>query len=37
MTWHHVEDGRTMQLIDKRLHKIGHTGGRAFLKERGKK
>ncbi|MDP9072484.1 MAG: HNH endonuclease [Actinomycetota bacterium] len=27
-TWHHAEDGRTMQLVPKDLHKrVGHTGG----------
>ena len=38
MSWHHVEDGRTLQLVDKRLHEaVRHTGGRAVLKERGKR
>ena len=32
-TWHHVEDGRTMQLIPKDLHKaVRHTGGCAVIK-----
>jgi len=31
-TWHHVEDGRTMELVPKGLHdKIEHTGGRAAM------
>ena len=31
-TWHHVEDGKTMQLVPENLHKIGHTGGASLLK-----
>lgn len=32
-TWHHVEDGRTMQLIPQRLHNaVRHTGGCAVIK-----
>lgn len=32
-TWHHVEDGRTMQLIPRDLHEaVDHTGGRAILR-----
>lgn len=32
-TWHHVEDGRTMQLIPQRLHNaVRHTGGCAIIK-----
>jgi len=28
MTWHHVEDGRTLLLVPTRLHQaVGHTGG----------
>lgn len=35
-TWHHVEDGVTMQLIPTDLHRaIPHTGGVAKLKELG--
>jgi DNase/tRNase domain of colicin-like bacteriocin len=29
-TWHHHQDGKTLQLVDQTLHsKTGHTGGRA--------
>jgi hypothetical protein len=29
-TWHHHQDGETLQLVDQTLHsKTGHTGGRA--------
>jgi hypothetical protein len=36
MTWHHVEDGKTMLLIPEDLHRlVHHTGGAAILK--GKK
>ena len=32
-TWHHVEDGTTMQLIPSDIHSAtGHTGGSAWLK-----
>jgi RHS repeat-associated protein len=32
-TWHHVEDGETMQLVDSELHSsIPHTGGAALLR-----
>ena len=32
-TWHHVEDGRTMQLIPSDLHRaVRHTGGAAVIK-----
>lgn len=35
-TWHHVEDGKTMQLIPTWLHKlVNHTGGIAVLKNGG--
>jgi A nuclease of the HNH/ENDO VII superfamily with conserved WHH len=31
-TWHHVEDGKTMELVPTKLHKpVAHTGGRAAL------
>jgi len=31
-TWHHVEDGRTMELVPTRLHRpVAHTGGRAAM------
>jgi A nuclease of the HNH/ENDO VII superfamily with conserved WHH len=31
-TWHHVEDGKTMELVPTKLHKaVPHTGGRAAL------
>ena len=29
--WHHVEDGVTMQLVPKDIHKIAHTGGTAVI------
>lgn len=33
--WHHVEDGRTMQLIPKDIHKAAqHTGGAAVIRQR---
>lgn len=33
--WHHVEDGRTMQLIPKEIHNaVAHTGGAAIIRER---
>jgi hypothetical protein len=33
-TWHHHEDGKTMQLLPKDIHnKTGHTGGYAILKK----
>jgi hypothetical protein len=32
-TWHHVEDGETMVLVPKDLHKaIRHTGGAAIIR-----
>jgi hypothetical protein len=34
-TWHHVEDGETMQLVPTDLHKaVGHTGGGAVIRGR---
>jgi A nuclease of the HNH/ENDO VII superfamily with conserved WHH len=34
--WHHVEDGRTMQLIPEDIHQaVGHTGGRAVIRNGG--
>jgi A nuclease of the HNH/ENDO VII superfamily with conserved WHH len=36
-TWHHVEDGTTMQLIPKKLHtEVWHTGGASLLKSNNK-
>ncbi|MCC8399132.1 MAG: HNH endonuclease [Rickettsia endosymbiont of Platyusa sonomae] len=38
MTWHHVEDGKTMQLVPEELHiKVRHTGGAALLREKRNK
>lgn len=35
-TWHHVEDGSTMQLVLTEIHKAtGHTGGVAMIKKIG--
>ena len=35
-TWHHVEDGKTMQLIPEDLHNaVKHTGGAAIIKQNG--
>lgn len=35
-TWHHVEDGTTMQLVESVIHsKTGHSGGVEFLKGMG--
>ncbi len=31
-TWHHVEDGVTMQLVPKDLHDAAHTGGAAVIR-----
>lgn len=31
-TWHHVEDGKTMQCVPKDIHAISHTGGAAAIK-----
>lgn len=37
-TWHHVEDGITMELLPKKLHHgIKHTGGAAKIKELNKR
>ena len=34
--WHHVEDGKTMQLIPRSIHnKVRHTGGSAVIKNGG--
>lgn len=33
--WHHVEDGKTMQLIPKKIHKLRHTGGAAVIRNGG--
>ena len=31
--WHHVEDGRTMQLVPDGIHRMtGHSGGAELLK-----
>jgi len=36
-TWHHVEDGKTMQLVPEDLHyQVKHTGGAALLKGKNK-
>lgn len=32
-TWHHVEDGTTMQLIPSAINKVPHKGGRAIVKD----
>ena len=35
-TWHHVEDGKTMQLVPSRIHSAtGHTGGLAVIQNGG--
>ena len=35
-TWHHVQDGQTMQLVPYDIHKqTAHTGGSAWLKSGG--
>ena len=32
--WHHVEDGRTMQLIPRSVHRtVGHSGGASIIKK----
>jgi len=32
-SWHHHQDGKTMQLVDKWTHqKTGHTGGASIVK-----
>ncbi|WP_405237918.1 HNH endonuclease [Lentisalinibacter orientalis] len=34
--WHHVEDGRTMQLIPQDIHNAArHTGGAAVIRHGG--
>lgn len=33
--WHHVPDGKTMQLIPRRIHKLNHTGGSAVIRNKG--
>ncbi len=34
--WHHVEDGRTLQLIPKKIHRAArHTGGAAIIRNGG--
>lgn len=34
--WHHVEDGKTMQLIPKEIHKaVRHTGGAPVIRNGG--
>ncbi len=36
-TWHHHQDGTTMQLVPKDIHqKTGHTGGAAYSRTKGK-
>jgi hypothetical protein len=36
LTWHHVEDGITMQLVPKDLHQaVRHTGGAVILRDKG--
>jgi hypothetical protein len=38
MTWHHVEDGKIMQLVPDDLHhQVKHTGGAAKIKENNKR
>jgi RHS repeat-associated protein len=35
-TWHHVEDGKTMQLVPTSVHQpVGHTGGAAVIRNGG--
>ncbi|WP_341751161.1 HNH endonuclease [Candidatus Tisiphia endosymbiont of Piscicola geometra] len=37
-TWHHVEDGKTLQLIPWKLHNaVNHTGGSALQRSKNKK
>lgn len=37
-TWHHVEDGETMQLIPRKIHqKFPHTGGASISRRSGGK
>jgi hypothetical protein len=33
--WHHVHDGKTMQLVPRRIHKARHTGGSAVIRNGG--
>ena len=34
--WHHVEDGKTMQLVPQDIHsQVGHTGGAAVIRNGG--
>jgi len=34
--WHHVEDGKTMQLVPREIHNaVGHTGGAAVIRNGG--
>ncbi|MGA3170140.1 MAG: HNH endonuclease [Chthoniobacteraceae bacterium] len=34
--WHHLEDGKTMQLVPREIHKsVGHTGGAAVIRNGG--
>jgi len=34
--WHHAEDGKTMQLVPREIHKsVGHTGGAAVIRNGG--
>lgn len=35
-TWHHVEDGKTMQLVPEDIHwEVMHTGGAAVIRNGG--
>ena len=35
-TWHHVEDGKTMQLVPQEIHQAArHTGGAAVIRNGG--
>jgi hypothetical protein len=35
-TWHHHQDGTTMQLIPKELHNnVPHTGGNSIVNDKG--
>lgn len=36
LVWHHVEDGRTMQLVPKPLNDIPHSGGASIVRARGR-
>lgn len=35
LTWHHHEDGKTMQLIPRGVHRISHKGGASMLRSPG--